>query len=437
MIASRAAGRPAAARRALRRPVTLLAPVLAGISALVFGGCGSSSAVATQNNGTQLTIYSSLPLSGPMASTSLAIVNGEKLALAQAGGEVGQFQVSYYSLNDARPVSAAADPAAITWNPGVTAADAKTAAQDKSTIAYLGDYNSGATAVSLPLTNAAGILQITPGSPYVGLTTSAFAGQDEPGRFYVTGKRTFGRVAPNDRIQGAAMATYMRRRGVHRLMVLSDSDPFEGALGQIVAANATRQGIAVAPPATVDVGSSSFVGVANQVQASGADAIFYSGGLQPGTAALWRQLYAADPHLMLLGSQALDQQSFTSKLGTSARNTYLTTPLLAVHLYPPTAQAFFRAYQQRFGTPAPAVALYGYEAMQEALAAIRGAGSRGNERAAVVNAYFALRARDSVLGRFSILPSGDTSLAYYGVDRVVQGRPSFAQKIVVASPAGA
>ena len=39
--------------------------------------------------------------------------------------------------------------------------------------------------------NGAGILQVSPSSPYVGLTSSLEAGQDEPGRFYPTGHRTF------------------------------------------------------------------------------------------------------------------------------------------------------------------------------------------------------------------------------------------------------
>ncbi len=68
------------------------------------------------------------------------------------------------------------------------------AAQDTSTIAYLGDFDSGATAISLPLMNAAGILQVSPASPYVGLTSSFEAGQDEPERFYLSGKRTFVRL---------------------------------------------------------------------------------------------------------------------------------------------------------------------------------------------------------------------------------------------------
>ena len=51
-----------------------------------------------------------------------------------------------------------------------TSANARKAAQDKTTIAYLGEFNSGATAISLPILNEAGILQISPSNTDVGLT---------------------------------------------------------------------------------------------------------------------------------------------------------------------------------------------------------------------------------------------------------------------------
>src|SRR5205807_10629308 len=152
-------------------------------------------------------------------------------ALAQAGGHVGPFSVGYVSLDDADPKSGKLDP-------GATATDAKTAAQDTTTIAYLGEYSSAATAVSLPLINAAGILQVSPSSPYVGLTSSLDAGQYEPQRFYPTGRHTFGRLQPGDPGQAQAQARLVRALGVSRLFVLDDQNPFEMPLARIVAVDA-------------------------------------------------------------------------------------------------------------------------------------------------------------------------------------------------------
>ena len=76
---------------------------------------------------TTLTIYSSLPLQGESRAQSTDVVNGEKLALEEAGGKVGKYKITYKSLDDSTA-------AAGKWEPGQTSADARKAAQDQSTI---------------------------------------------------------------------------------------------------------------------------------------------------------------------------------------------------------------------------------------------------------------------------------------------------------------
>jgi branched-chain amino acid transport system substrate-binding protein len=399
-------------------PVALLAVALA-ILPVGLSGCGGVVAGATANLGNQLTVYSSLPLQGPTGAISRQIVNGEKLALAEAGGRVGQFKVSYYSLDDSNPTSGQ-------WDPGVTAGDAKTAAQDASTIAYLGDYDSAASAVSLPLINSAGILQVSPASPYVGLTSSLDAGQDEPDRFYPTGHRTFGRLMAADPVQAAAQVQLMRALGVKRLYVLDDQDPFALPLAQILTGDAERAGIAVAGEDSLDTTmSTAFGDEARKIANSGAQAVIFSGGPASGAVSLWRQLHEVDRRLLLFGSSALIDPAFIARIGPAASQTYLTTPMLASRLYPPAAQRLFGDYRRRFAEAPEPYALYGYEAMSVVLAAIRSAGSHGNNRLAVIDRFFATKNRESVLGRYSIDANGDTTLSEYGVDRVVDGRAVF------------
>jgi branched-chain amino acid transport system substrate-binding protein len=395
---------------------------LAALAAVAPGvaGCGGTGVSgASEAAGNQLAIYSSLPLQGPSAVVSRQIVGGEKLALAEAGSRAGRFKIGYVSLDDSNPASGR-------WDPGITATDAKTAAQDTSTIAYLGDYNSAATAISLPLINAAGILQVSPSSPYVGLTASLDAGQDEPARFYPTGRRTFGRLQPGDTVEGAAQVQLMKLLGVHSVYVLDDQDPFEVPLADIVAAGAQRAGITVAardsiatPPGAI------FAGEIEKIIQSHAQAVFLAGGSGAGSVALWRQLHSADPHLLLLGTSTMTDEAFTSQIGTAAASTYLTTPLLAPALYPPTAQRVLSDYRKVFGGEAGPPALYGYEAMRVVLDAIRGAGARGNDRQVVIDRFFATSNRDSVIGRYSIDANGETTLTRYAVDRVLGGRAVF------------
>jgi branched-chain amino acid transport system substrate-binding protein len=401
--------------------LTALAAVL--LAAVGCGGVAVSD--VAEATGGQLTIYSSEPLDGPSAANAEQIVDGEKLALADAGGHAGPFKIGYVSLNDASPTSGR-------WNPDVTAANAKIAAQDTSAIAYLGDFDSAATAVSLPLINAAGILQVSPASPYVGLTSSFDAGQDEPERFYPSGQRTFARLQPGDVAQARAQVELMKSLGVHKLYVLDDQGAFEMPLAQIVAGDAERAGITVLAHDSISTEAGSvFTGEIEKIAEHHAQAVFLAGTEGAGTVALWRSLHSASPHLLLLGSSAMVGESFTSQIGAAGSKTYLTTPVLAHELYPPAAQRVLREYRRRFEAEASPYALYGYEAMTVVLHAIRRAGARGNDRQTVIERLFATRNRDSVIGRYSIEPDGETTLPGYGVDRVRHGRPVFYRAIDV------
>jgi branched-chain amino acid transport system substrate-binding protein len=410
----------------LARWLGLLA--LAGVLLGVVGCGGVAVSDVAEATGGQLTVYSSEPLQGPTAPIAEEIVGGEKLALSDARGHAGPFRVAYVSLDDASPTSQE-------WNPGVTATNAKIAAQDTSTIAYLGDFDSAATAISLPLINAAGILQVSPGSPYVGLTSSFEAGQDEPERFYPSGQRTFVRLAPGDIGQAQAQIRLMRSLGVRRLYVLDDQDPFEVPLADIVANYAERAGITViAHDSLSTITGAVFTGEVEKIAESHAQAVFLAGGEGKGTPELWRDLHAASPRMLLLGSSSTVNESFTSQIGAAAANTYMTTPVLPPDLYPPVAKRVLSSYRRTFGVEAGAYALYGYEAMTLVLDAVRAAGARGDDRQTVIDRVFATTNRNSVIGRYSVEADGETTLSSYGVDRVSSGHPVFERAIYVGQP---
>ncbi|TMK23567.1 MAG: hypothetical protein E6G62_11855, partial [Actinobacteria bacterium] len=258
------------------------------------------------------------------------------------------------------------------------------------------------------------------------------AGQDEPERFYPTGRRTFARLQPGDPGQAAAQVRLMQALGVHRVYVLDDQDPFEMPLAQLVTGDAQRAGIAVAAHDSISVTpGGSYAGEVEKVLESGAQAVFFAGGAGPGAAGLFKQLHIANPRLSLLGPSAMVSDSFTSPLGAAAGSTYLTTPVLPARMYPRSAQRVLSEYRRSFGAQAESYALYGYEAMSAVLGAIRSAGSHGNDRQAVIDRFFAATHPDSVLGPYSIEADGETTLANYGVDRVVNGRPVFYRAISI------
>src|SRR4051812_30143244 len=149
------------------------------------GGGSSGSSGSSGGSSKTVTVYSSVPLQGASRASTGDLVNGAKLALEQAGGKAGKITVKYVSLDDSTAQAG-------NWTPEATSANARKAAQDKSTAVYIGEFNSGASAVSIPILNEAGVPQISPANTAVGLTTDKpGATPGEPDKYYPTGTRTY------------------------------------------------------------------------------------------------------------------------------------------------------------------------------------------------------------------------------------------------------
>jgi branched-chain amino acid transport system substrate-binding protein len=380
------------------------------------GGGGSSSGSTT------LTIYSSLPLQGDSRPQSESVVNGEKLALEEAGGKVGKFRITYKSLDDATA-------AAGKWEAGQTSANARKAAQDKSTIAYLGEFNSGATAISLPILNEAGILQVSPSNTAVGLTRAgAGADKGEPDKYYPSGKRNYGRVVPADHIQAAAQVAYQKDQGCTKLYILNDKEVYGKGLADQVANIAKAQGLQLLGNDGIDTKAANFRTLATKIKSAGADCMFFGGITQNKGVQVFSDVHAANPTAKLFGPDGVAESPFTSKLSPSVQKvTYVTNPTLDPKLYPASAQKFFDTFKQKYGKDPEPYAIYGYEAMKVALLAIQNAGDKGNDRQAVIDAFFKIKDRESVLGKYSIDENGDTTLSDYGADVVKNGKLVFSK----------
>jgi len=388
------------------------------------GGSGGSSTSASSGS-TNLTIYSSLPLQGDSRPQSVSVVDGEKLALEKAGGKVGNYTINYKSLDDATA-------AAGKWEPGATSGDARKAAQDKSTIAYLGEFNSGASAISLPILNEAGILQVSPSNTAVGLTRSKGADKGEPDKYYPSGKRTYGRVVPADHIQAAAQVTYQKDNGCKKLYVLNDKEVYGKGIADQVVPLAKAQGITVLGNQGIDPKAANYRALAGTIKGAGADCIFFGGITQNNAVQLWKDLNAALPNAKLFGPDGVAESAFSTKIGSKAeKQTFITNPTLDPKLYPQSGQDFFKEYKAKYGADPEPYAIYGYEAMSVVLQAIKNAGDKGGDRQAVIDAFYKIKNRDSVLGKYSIDENGDTTLSDYGGNRIEGGKLTF-DKVIKA-----
>ncbi len=406
----------------------LLAAILVGLVAL--SGCGGEETVGSQIRGKTLTIYASVPLRGLSRVSGMAAVLGARLALAETGGRIGKYQVVLKVLDDATIAAGG-------WDPGQTTINARLAVLDPTTIAYLGELNSGASAVSIPPLNRAGIAQVSPTSGAVGLTTSGpsvFPG--EPEKYYPTGVRTFARVVPNDKVQANTQVRVQRDMGCQSTYVLDDGEVDGADAARSFAVAAQAAGLRLAGIQAFPRNATSYVALASDVAQTHPDCVLISADTESGAARLTTQLAAAMPQVKIFGTAGLAESTYTDPaqggipLAIDPR-VVLTAPALSLAQYPSSARAFTAAYERRYG-PVEPDSIFGYESMSLLLNAIsRGTdgGTQPAMRSAVRTALFATQDRRSVLGTYSIDSAGDTTLRRYGVYAIVGGHLTFWQAI--------
>jgi branched-chain amino acid transport system substrate-binding protein len=406
---------------------------LTALAAAAGAGCGGDESGGSEGSaGKTLTVYSSLPLQGASRNQSVAIRNGMDLALEEANGRAGQFEVRHESLDDSTAQAG-------TWTPEATSANARRAIQDDTTIAYLGEYNSGASAISMPFLNEAQILQNGLTNTAVGLTEKApGADKGEPEKYYPAGERHYVRIVPNDQIQGAALASVMQQEGCRAVFVANDKEVFGAGLARATETAAKRTGLNIVENTGIDVKAPNYRSLAAGAKSEGADCVAFSGVTANNAVQFFKDFGAALPDAKLFGPDGIAESAFTDpgEGGVPpdvADRTWITIAVLPPDQYPPQAKRFFDDYAAEYGERKPdPYAIYGYEAMSLTIDAIEQASkqvgadaSMETLRKAVIDAAFATKGRESVLGTYDIDNNGDTTLTDYGVYRIEDGELAF------------
>jgi branched-chain amino acid transport system substrate-binding protein len=410
----------------LTKALAVCAAVVAAAAISACGGGGSTTSEGGGGGG-EVSIYSSLPLTGASTAQTKPMVNGIKLALAQANNKAGDFDVKYTSLDDATAQAGQ-------WDPGQTAANARKAAADPNTVLYIGEFNSGASEVSIPILNNAGIPQISPANTYVGLTTDEpGSAPGEPDKYYPTGTRTYVRIVPRDTIQAAADLMAMKDAGCKKVAVANDKEAYGAGLADLLDLEKDQFGVDITSNTGIDPKAANFRSYATQVKNEGADCFFFAGIVSNGAVQLTKDINAALPDAKIFGGDGVCTSSYTSASeggvpSSIAPLIQCTVATLDLKTYP-GGEDFLKAYSDKYGDNNPdPYAIYGYEAMKLALDTISDAGS--SDKATILDTLFNTKDRNSVLGSYGFDENGDTTLTSYGLYKVdSSGNPVFFKKL--------
>jgi branched-chain amino acid transport system substrate-binding protein len=423
-------------------------------SALAACGSNPSTSVPIKNakprspDSRTVRIYSSLPLYGPLRRQSLAIMRGIHLALHEESHlalnaqnhRVLNFSIVYnkkYALNDATPVPPF-------WSKTLAERNAQKAAKDPQAVFYVGDLDTPATQSSLPILNQAGIVQVTPGSAYAGLTDSypPITDHNEPQKYYpIPSSRTLLRLIPSDVVEAAAGLEALKAHSGGCTNVAGAAFGPSGdayKLLKFFQAQAKSYGFKFIVPARKPGNTpASFYNYAETIKNAGAGCFVFTGHVTAAAAALTREIHAVLPKAMILGTSGFCKPSWTEPRhhggsGTIDTLLFCTSPVLPLNLYPGW-QVFAREYRQVYKSKPSPYALYGYEAAEMAAKAIEALSPGEDERTVVRKQLLGGGPRVSgVFGPYSFNANGDTSSRSFGLYRASgpNGSPRFFQKVV-------
>jgi branched-chain amino acid transport system substrate-binding protein len=382
---------------------SILIALLAGSSALAAPGT--------------IRIGVDLPVSGADASIGLPTQNGAVLAIEDAnkhGFAGGAYKLEASLLDDA--VQGKHDPAAGAQN-------VKTFIADSSVLAMLGPFNSNVAKSEIPLTNDAGLAQISPSNTNDGLTIG-----DDAKKLRTAHPDTnaYFRVCTRDSRQGGALAQFAQKLGFKKMFLIDDNETYGKGLADNFEAAYKRLGGTVLGHEHITANQQDFKALLTKVHSTGPDAVFFGGNTSTGGGLLRRQMadtgMSATPFVG--GDGISDTEEFDKEAGPMAQNVYYSFAAPDADQLP-SAKAFVAAYKARFKSDVGPYSASAYAATQIIIAAIalalKDSGGKMPSRAVVLKNIAATNDFPTPIGKIGFDGNGDTTAPILTLKRMVAG----------------
>ncbi|MFZ4466696.1 MAG: branched-chain amino acid ABC transporter substrate-binding protein [Phycisphaerales bacterium] len=405
----------------LRKTASALAAC--AISALLIAAAPSAPAATGSAAPPHLTIVSSLPRTGSANSQTTSIVNGIKMAIEERSGKIGEFEIRYEDMDDASPQKG-------NWDQNIEAANANKAAKDPTCVGYIGTYNSGAAKIAMPILNKAGLVMVSPGNTYPGLTKPGAGEANEPKIYRPSGTISYFRVVPTDDIQGAVACEFCAKDlGSKKAFILHDRELYGKGIADVFKKSAPGMGIEVAGFEGIDPKASNYRSLVTKIRSTGADVVFYGGTTQTNAAQILKDLRSGGCKVPFVTPDGTFENAYIEAAGKDAMapesgSVYITFGGLPSEQLTGRGAEFVERYKKKHGEVPEAYAVYGYEACKVLLDAIDRAATK-NDRAAVLAAVAATKDFQGALGTWSFDANGDTTNRLMSINTVKDGKFAF------------
>jgi branched-chain amino acid transport system substrate-binding protein len=306
-------------------------------------------------------IYASWPMQGAMIPEGTAMLNAAKLALEEANYEAAGYKLELVFLDDASPTTGS-------WDGAIEAGNAQKCIADENCLVYFATYNSGAAKISMPLTNKAGIAQITPANSWPGLTKPGFD-PGEPDIYRPSGKVNYFRTYGADDMQGASGAAWAKCLGYKKVYVLDDRQLYGKGIADIFDKRAQELGLEVVGHDGIESVNIDFRALLSKVKATGADLVYFGGLVDSGGPQILQQMDALgffEDGVKMMSDDAMYNDAVPTAVGAEILdgNLLVTFASPALDKLPTeVGQNFYKNYVAKYNTDPIGWSLYAYNSI--------------------------------------------------------------------------
>ena len=396
----------------MRRPIRLLAGLaILGLVVTVPGSGGLRPVSAA----TLVKIGVDLPMSGGEAPNGVPTNNGVLLAIDQANMAGGPYHFEEVLKDDA--VNGVHDPAQGAKNIQELIADPAVAG-------IVGNFNSNVGKATIPITNAAGLVQISPSQTNPGLTKPENGALDV--RKAYPDRINYFRTCTTDDIQGPVGADFAYNvLKVRRVAILDDQETYGKGIADEFEKEFKRLGGTVLSHDGIPKGTQDFHAILTKIRAERPQLVYFGGVTTTGGGLIRKQMPDVGLATPYEGGDGIVENEFLTVAGDAANNSFGTVASINVERLG-AAKAFVDAYKAKFHENPGAYSANAFVAAKIILDAVKAAGAdREKVRAWVAG----LHNYNSIIGTFSFDANGDTDSRWISIYAVRNGKWTWVDQI--------
>ena len=269
-------------------------------------------------------------------------------------------------------------------------------------VAVIGHFNSGCTIPASTIYHENHVLEITPASTDPEVTEH--------------GIPTLFRLCGRDDQQGRVSAEYAATKlGLKKVAILHNKTAYGQGLAEEFKRRFTELGGTVTSFVGVPEEELNFRADISRIKSEGIDGIFW-GGMYGQGGPLFNQLREAGENIPFISGDGCFEQEFVNTVGNNAQGAFLSFG--PDYTSKPEVKPFLEAYRKKFGTEGP-YSIYGYEAMNILLGAIRESGSTNPQKLAET---IRSHSWDTTMGTVQFDAKGDLTKANFIIWTIRDGK---------------